>query len=51
MMPMALVVLQCELFYLKRLLIVEDDVPMTVGLTTDRVGAKTSRSDGVLTVA
>jgi len=51
MMPLALVLLQCELYYLKRLLIAEKDAPMTVGLSSDRIGEKVSRTDGVLTVA
>jgi len=51
MMPLALVLLQCELYYLKRLLVVETDAPMTAGLTAERAGQKAARSDGILTVA
>ncbi len=55
MMPLALVLLQCELAYLKRLLLEEVDAPMTAGISTDRIMGekphKTSCPDGVLTVA
>jgi exosortase/archaeosortase family protein len=51
MMPCALVVLQCELYYLKHLLLVDDDAPVTVGMNSGFPGTAPPRVDDLATVA